>query len=133
RNNVEQNGASVECSLLPWLPAGRRKYARKDQYDVVLFADGIYTERGALLLADAATALLRPDGVLVGALPDLRSGMRSFEEDLAVRGLSGTEVVLDQDMIAAASRTYEEDALGLVAGGPAEGYRVMMWRYTEQA
>ena len=27
----------------------------EDQFDIVLFADGIYTERGAWLLADAAT------------------------------------------------------------------------------
>lgn len=86
RQNVAQNAPLVQCSLLPWLTAGRRRYPKKEQFDIVLFADGIYTERGALLLADAVTALLRPKGLLIGALPDLRAGIASFEEDLQTAG-----------------------------------------------
>lgn len=68
RQNVAQNAPLVQCSLLPWLTAGRRRYPKKEQFDIVLFADGIYTERGALLLADAVTVERNPG---IGALPDL--------------------------------------------------------------
>ncbi|CAE7235867.1 unnamed protein product, partial [Symbiodinium microadriaticum] len=128
RQNLAQNAPTVEIRSIPWLPAGRRSYRHKDQFDVILFADGIYTERGALLLADAATALLRPGGVLLGALPDLRAGIESFEDDLRSRGLTASEVLLDEDMISAASRPYDEDECGFIAGGSAQGYRIVMWR-----
>eukprot|EP00435_Cladocopium_sp_Y103_P047705 s613_g14.t1 len=132
RRNVAQNAPSVQYSVLPWLPAGRRRYPKKEQFDIVLFADGIYTERGALLLADAVTALLRPKGLLIGALPDLRAGIASFEEDLQMRGMVAAEVTLNKELIDAASRPYDEDLHGLVAGGSAKEYRVMLWRYAQQ-
>ncbi|CAL1142507.1 unnamed protein product [Cladocopium goreaui] len=132
RQNVAQNAPLVQCSLLPWLTAGRRRYPKKEQFDIVLFADGIYTERGALLLADAVTALLRPKGLLIGALPDLRAGIASFEEDLQMRGMVAAQVTLKKEVIEAASRPYDEDPYGLVAGGSAKEYRVMLWRYAQQ-
>eukprot|EP00434_Breviolum_minutum_P026450 symbB.v1.2.023384.t1/scaffold2106.1/size89218/3 len=123
----------MRCSLLPWIEAGRRRYTKKEQFDIVLFADGIYTERGGLLLADAVTAVLRPTGLLIGALPDLRAGMNSFEEDLEVRGLVSVSATLKQEVVAAASRSYDEDVRGLVAGGSAKEYRIMLWRYAAYA
>ena len=68
----------------------------EEQFDIVLFADGVYTERGAWLLADAMTALLKPKGMIIGALPELRAGMTSFEEDLKMRGLVGLPVILEK-------------------------------------
>ncbi|CAK9057471.1 unnamed protein product [Durusdinium trenchii] len=132
RRNLQANAPAVRGEQLWWQHTGRRRYRKKEQFDVVLFADGVYTERGAWLLADAATALLRPSGTLIGALPDLRAGMSSFEEDLSARGLVGSEVSLDQEIIDAASRPYDEDSRGLVAGGSAKDYRLILWRYSQE-
>jgi len=38
RRNVEQNAPiAMRCSLLPWIEAGRRRYTKKEQFDIVLF------------------------------------------------------------------------------------------------
>lgn len=130
RENVLRNAPSVEVRTLDWSAAGRAIYPRDQQFDVVLFADAIYTERGASLLAGAATALLRqPHGVLVGALPDFRVGIASFEEDLHARGWVPSQAKLDGDLLAAASwHLRVGSGKGVTAGGSFEGYRIVVWR-----
>ncbi|CAE8597587.1 unnamed protein product, partial [Polarella glacialis] len=133
RRNLAANAKTVDVEVKDWLAAGRRRPREEDQFDIVLFADGIYTERGALLLADAAMSLLRPAGALIGALPDLRAGISSFEEDLRARGFAASEVPLDKELVNAASRPHlDMKAAGLVAGGSVEGYRLLIWRRVDE-
>eukprot|EP00933_Yihiella_yeosuensis_P060066 TRINITY_DN6203_c0_g1_i1.p1 TRINITY_DN6203_c0_g1~~TRINITY_DN6203_c0_g1_i1.p1 ORF type:complete len:369 (+),score=89.31 TRINITY_DN6203_c0_g1_i1:96-1202(+) len=128
RRNV-LNSDIVEGIVLDWLPAGRKNYKESQKFDVVMFADGIYTERGALLLADAATSLLRDSGTLIGALPDLRAGISSFESDLRIRGFAATKINISDELLKAASRPHlHKNAANLVAGGSLEGYRLVMWK-----
>ncbi|CAK9056963.1 Acetyl-coenzyme A transporter 1 (AT-1) (Acetyl-CoA transporter 1) (Solute carrier family 33 member 1) [Durusdinium trenchii] len=174
--NLQANAPAVRGEQLWWQHTGRRRYRKKDtegeQFDVVLFADGweiqgrtvtglgVYTERGAWLLADAATAAPRGAGEafgfmlnnepelqtdrLIGALPDLRAGMSSFEEfrrvrersrmeDLSARGLVGSEVSLDQDWTRG-SFGFAKPALNKDRRLPAvlADYRLILWRYSQE-
>lgn len=131
RNNLAHNAPSVEVRTLDWLTAGRKSYAYDDQFDLILFSDGIYTQRGALFLADAITSLLRPSGVVVAALPDFRAGIAGFEEDLSARGFITITVDLSDVTLRAASEPIEKDEVGMIVGEELEGYRVVMWRLEE--
>ena len=100
---------------------------------VILFADCIYTTRGALLLAGAIDRLL-PGGdggvrqhdrgpcgaVVFGVLPKFRVGITTFEQEMSRRGCVATEM----DLPASAF-----DTSGIrCAGGSVGGYRVVSWR-----
>lgn len=130
--NVSRNAMGVQAQILDWAVAQRKTIRESKQYDVVMFADGIYSERGAFLLADAVTSLVRGAGYIVGALPDLRAGVSSFERDLEIRGFVPETAALDASVLAAASRPHKEfNSTGLIAGGSVEGYRIIVWRYCE--
>ena len=119
----------AEARVLDWLTVGRAAHTPDGQFDVILFADGIYTERGAFLLADAVKALLRPGGCVVGALPDLRVGVRSFEADLRACGFAAAEAVLDRALLDATTRAHREyKSADVIVGESAEGYRIVVWR-----
>eukprot|EP00811_Abedinium_folium_P033456 NODE_6418_length_1674_cov_4.365223.p1 GENE.NODE_6418_length_1674_cov_4.365223~~NODE_6418_length_1674_cov_4.365223.p1 ORF type:complete len:386 (-),score=120.39 NODE_6418_length_1674_cov_4.365223:394-1551(-) len=126
--NIAQSDTAVEACVLDWSAAGQSTWSLAERYDVVLFADCIYTERGALLFADAATSLLRPGGLIVGALPDFRVGLRSLEDDLRARGFGARPARLRPEVLAAASRRELRATPDLVAGGSLEGYRIVVWQ-----
>ena len=56
--SISANAPSAEARSLDWKVAGRRTYSHEEQYDVVLFSDGVYSERGGLFLADAISSLV---------------------------------------------------------------------------
>lgn len=129
-HNLSLNSSTVEVRLFDWATAMRRVFKIEEQFDVVLFADGLYSPRGALFLAEAATALLRESGgVVLGALPCLRAGVRSFEQDMQDRGFDAIQLELDTSSLSSASSLqdkYRDE--GVVVDEELEGHRVVMWR-----
>lgn len=132
QRNIEGNAPSVETGILKWAVAGQTAYPQSAQFDVILFADAIYTERGALLLADTLMSLIRPHGVIVGALPNLRVGVSSFEDDMRIRGFEASVVDLDSTVLQAASRQNLPATPDLVAGGSLDGYLLVIWRHSSK-
>ena len=92
--NLDCNAPTVWARTLEWGAAGRQKYSKDDQFEFILFADAIYNSRGAFLLSLAISALLKPGGVVVGALPNSRIGISNFEDDLSESGFVSTIIAI---------------------------------------
>ena len=61
--NLQRNaGPAVEAKVLDWKSFGTEQRDEEDRFDLILFSDGIYNQRGAFFLAMAIGALLRHDG-----------------------------------------------------------------------
>ena len=127
QHNLTVNAPSVETELLDWRQAGRKMLSREQQFDLIFWSDGIYTDRGALFLADAITSLLRPGGLAVGALPDTRTGIKAFERDMC-----GRYAVCRSIAVHPAIMARVKDCIcatqGFIVAEELEGYRLLLWR-----
>ena len=68
-----------------------------ERYDTILFADCIYTDRGAKLLARAIRTLIVPGGNVIGVLPDFRVGLNLFHNQMIQNGFSPTKLEMKND------------------------------------
>eukprot|EP00929_Paragymnodinium_shiwhaense_P099941 TRINITY_DN61885_c0_g1_i1.p1 TRINITY_DN61885_c0_g1~~TRINITY_DN61885_c0_g1_i1.p1 ORF type:complete len:336 (+),score=40.01 TRINITY_DN61885_c0_g1_i1:162-1169(+) len=125
-HNSQAAGLPIECRRFDWVEARHNQYRHDEQFDVILFADCIYTERGAWLLADAIMALLRPGGTVIGCFPHLRVGISSFEEDMEIRGYTVMPADLDAELLGSAASicTATPD---LALGDSLDGYRLVRY------
>lgn len=118
--NAAANGLQdlVDVRRIDWSDVGA---ATKEAAvaDVLLFSDCIYTPEGATLLCNAIDYLVRPGGVVLGVLPDLRVGVDSFERALAERGFTPKRVELAP--VSAVPPGFR------CAGGDRKHYRILQW------
>ena len=66
-------------------------------------------------------------GSIIGALPDTRNGIQSFEEDLAASGYIATPLIVDSTLLHAASQPVLNNDAGLIAAEDLTAYRLVMW------
>jgi len=123
--NLERNASSVQVQTLDWVK-DRASQRALGWFDLVLFSDAIYTERGAFFLAMAIGALISPNGKVIGALPDTRNGIDAFEDDLAASGFTATPIAVDSAVLLAAA-TSMNDSVGLIVPEALDGYRLVQW------
>jgi predicted nicotinamide N-methyase len=126
--NLARNAPSVSSRTLDWAVAGKKRYNVEDQFDVILFSDAIYNQRGAFFLSLAIDALLGSGGIVIGALPDTRTGISNFESDLAANGYFGTTLTLDEATLVAAAKPVKDDKAGVIADEDLREYRLVMWQ-----
>jgi len=65
-------------------------------WDVVLFADVVYKEEAAALLAGIITLLLRPHGVVIGTVGLHRTGSSKIFGEMRLHGFSAEEVPISE-------------------------------------
>eukprot|EP00928_Gymnodinium_smaydae_P020843 TRINITY_DN18060_c0_g1_i1.p1 TRINITY_DN18060_c0_g1~~TRINITY_DN18060_c0_g1_i1.p1 ORF type:complete len:371 (-),score=68.42 TRINITY_DN18060_c0_g1_i1:355-1467(-) len=110
RQNLDSNGLSkVETRVLDWQhppPAD----LRPRRFDVVLFSDAVYTQRGGLFLADALQKYTKRGGVVIGAAPGNRGGpWDDFVSDLTWRDFTAEDVQVPDDIRARAELHFLAD------------------------
>ena len=73
------------------------KNRKQCYYDTILFADCIYTDIGAKLLAKAIRELIVPGGNVIGVLPDFRVGLNLFQKQMIQNGFSPTKLIINNN------------------------------------
>jgi len=145
KENLSLNAPSVEVRRIDWMMEGRQDYSYEERYlqltspiptsnldhrirfDLIVFSDCIYNQRGAFFLAYAISSLIRPGGAVVGALPRTRDGVQAFEDDLDTNGFSATEIPIGDELLASASALIEADKAGLIIREDLSEYRLVVW------
>jgi hypothetical protein len=89
--------------------------------DTILFADCIYNEEGAIALSDTIRRLLKPEGNVIGVLPDFRVGIDFFESVMKLNGFLPTDVAISEKE---ASNAF------VCCGSSGKDYRLLWWKHT---
>ena len=93
RANISENGLDdiVSTRCIDWAEFSadsQQRDHRIGQYDAIMFADCVYTKRGAQLLCDCIPSLLREGGAVFSVTPpsDFRVGIDIFEQTMKAHG-----------------------------------------------
>lgn len=128
--NATPHGVSVRS--LDWAghtPGGSAaELAEEDRFDLVLWADVAYTERGGRLLAHAVLAHLRKDALCAAVLPpEDRPGLESFEREMSYAGYGrrcSGRCYVPEDVVTAAKSAQ---VLGDTFWAKVERSRLIVW------
>lgn len=134
RSNLQLNGAKAEAKILDWEMAAANPPLEK--WDLVLFADAVYTEEMGSLLARCLDALVAPHGEILGALPENRIGIAEFVRKMAAIGFHAEEVpvsaslktAIDEGKVLQHARLSREECLKMLSGLPAQASILVRWR-----
>lgn len=128
RQNVEHNGPlPVTVQLLSWQDAAVG--AARRRYEVVLFSDAVYTQRGGFFLADAVQRLVKRTGMVIGAAPPDRGGpWGDFLADMPWRDFDAEEVAIPAEVRAAAVEHFRRDVDSPGVLEDVRETRIWLWR-----
>jgi len=123
KKNMSVNAPGAGVQLLDWKQP-KPQSGCLSRYDVVLFADAVYSVHGAHCLCSAALDLVCEGGAIIGALPDNRDGIVALLQEFEAQGLRPDSVALSTDISEAAASGMERFA----ATSCIKGYRILIWR-----
>ncbi|CAE8683040.1 unnamed protein product, partial [Polarella glacialis] len=137
--NLALNGIDrVVSAVLDWekVVSAAASGAVVRKWDVVLFADTVYTEEMGTLLAECIDAVLAPEGQVLGALPPLRVGTAEFVLMMRKHGFAAEELecsqvlkdAIDDSSILESDSLKGEALLDVIHGRPVAQCVMVRWR-----
>jgi len=127
------------AAILDWCyPDSSPALGMAEKWDLIMFADSIYTEDIGTLLAECLDTLV-PSGsstTIIGALSEIRVGTIEFVRSMQARGFRARELELEassrlkesiDDCSVVVSPSSSEERERLVHGRPIEGSKVVQW------